>query len=234
MTAGSAAMMLTGEAACAQTYQECVAGLVALGVSPDVAATQCSQQGGNSATCLDRLMYVNVQANSGPTEIGEWRFDVVQGPEDGSAMRSSGCRTVGFAGMGGWRCPNQTMRFQVMTAREAQAVCSGTELPATTTVILNRSGNVSTSGQVLNYSFTAQSGQRIRILVTPSSGSSLDPVASLRDPLGVIVADNDDRAPGDVSSEITFTIARSGQHQVLVEGYGAVSRGNFNLLIERF
>lgn len=131
--ASSSTVLFAGESACAQTYQQCVSGLIASGVSPDVAATQCNQQVNSPTACIDRLMYVTARANSGPTSANEWRFNQTYGPTDGSAMRSAGCRLVGFAGLDGWRCPSQEMRFQVMTATDAQASCTATGTTSGTT-----------------------------------------------------------------------------------------------------
>ncbi|MBD2463595.1 PPC domain-containing protein [Oscillatoria sp. FACHB-1407] len=226
VAAGAASVLLSSKPACAQTFEECFQNLVRSGVSPDVAATTCNAQVNSPTACVDRLRFVTARASGGQTQGGTWRFAETYGPTDGSAMRAAGCRQAGFLGVDGWRCPNQEMRFEVMTAQQAQAACSGATAnnmgnsstqpntpfnrpnsntgntinqpprPTTTAAV---SAIVNTSGTV------PQNGHGVQtfaghagqnIRILVSGIRGFDPHTFLIGPDGTLLIDNDDRIPG--------------------------------------
>lgn len=69
-------------------------------------------------------------------------------------------------------------------------------------------------------------------LVTLSTASAdrLDTVLELFGPDGRAVAENDDRAPGDLTSQIIYVAATSGDYSAVVTGYGGAT-GAFELTI---
>jgi hypothetical protein len=162
--------------ACAQnaTYAECVQNLINLGVTPDVAATECRQfRGGNDdSSCIDRLMYTTARATSGPTDQGEWRFSQMVGSPQ--AMTAAGCRMVGFLGADGWRCPQQEMQFQVMSSAEAHARCNGLPVPSTTASSPFGGTNSRASSSTASHSFQVwnNTGRVIEFLYASPSGQN--------------------------------------------------------------
>lgn len=254
----SATMVLSSsQPACAQTLQECVQNLIQVGVSPDVAATTCQAQANSPAACVENMRYTTVRTTAGQTDSGTWRFPQTYGPPDGSAMRGAGCSSAGFLGVDGWRCPNQEMRFEVMTVQQAQAACTNSpntgnsgvnRPPQAGTAIRNNNpqtlttntGNIvtllSSSGTVFSNGsdsriFSGSAGQYVRIVVTGQQG--FDPQVTLTGPQNQVLAENDDRAPGDLNSEIYGVLPANGVYHIAVRGFGG-SSGTYTLRVEQF
>lgn len=80
------------------------------------------------------------------------------------------------------------------------------------------------------YTFYAEAGVTWEITVFGATG--FDPVISLYGPPGGRLLDsNDDRAVGDLASELRVTIQQDGNYAVMIEGAGGVSGGGYTLLI---
>ncbi|WP_291843438.1 PPC domain-containing protein [Maricaulis sp.] len=73
-----------------------------------------------------------------------------------------------------------------------------------------------------------EAGQIVTLTTQPTGG--FDTVLELLDPNGRPVAENDDREPGDLSSQITYLAEQSGRYTAVVTGYGGAT-GAFDLVI---
>ena len=95
-----------------------------------------------SANCVEQLRYRDIATTDGPDDDGLWRYPVsiigpnteeasLFGPGDvpGSSMQAVGCR-VGYSGFLGskatWRCPEDSLRVEAMSAAQAHGQCNGT------------------------------------------------------------------------------------------------------------
>jgi len=232
-TSTAIALSIDHRPACAQgsTYPECVAELINLGVSPDVAAQECrgTQPSGLDA-CINRAMFVTAQAASGPTEDGAWRYPLY-GPVDGSAMRQVGCRQRSVFEVSGWRCSSETMEFQVLSAPDAAAQCRGDRptSPPSSTTILQRQGTLSSNNTSQDFVFQGNANQTIRIRVLGEGG--FDPVVRLEDFSGRVLAENDDAGGGSFDSLLVHTLPRNESYRAVVRGFGNRS-GQFTILID--
>lgn len=73
-----------------------------------------------------------------------------------------------------------------------------------------------------------QAGQIVTLTAFGPSG--LDTVLSLRGPNGRVLAENDDVAPGDLSSRIVYRADRAGPYTVMVTGFGRAT-GDYELSV---
>ena len=70
-------------------------------------------------------------------------------------------------------------------------------------------GNINDRFPSVRYSFSAADGESVRLRMEPTSGD-LDPVLTLINPDGVIIARNDDEATGSRSSALAITLPAAG------------------------
>ncbi|MBL8148140.1 MAG: PPC domain-containing protein [Anaerolineae bacterium] len=70
-------------------------------------------------------------------------------------------------------------------------------------------GNINDRFPSVRYSFSAANGESVRLRMEPTSGD-LDPVLTLINPDGVIIARNDDEATGSRSSALAITLPAAG------------------------
>ena len=68
------------------------------------------------------------------------------------------------------------------------------------------------------------------VTLSTSSADRLDTVLELIGPDGRTVAENDDRSPGDLTSQIIYVVEASGNYSAVVTGYGGAT-GGFELSI---
>ncbi|OLF81368.1 hypothetical protein AWH62_01465 [Maricaulis sp. W15] len=73
-----------------------------------------------------------------------------------------------------------------------------------------------------------EAGQAVTVSTQPSGG--FDTMLELLGPDGRTVAENDDREPGDLSSQLIYVPQVSGRHTAVVTGYGGAT-GSFDLVI---
>jgi len=218
----------------------CVAAVSTVTMTASALTTNQSACAQTDNDCLDRLMYVTARASSGPTDRGEWRFSRQFGPQDGSAMYDAGCRTVGFLGAGGWRCPSEVMTFQVMSAAEAVARCNGHVPPdntfgnsgnstsnQTARVILNTNGFVNPYYEQPHIFNVQSNNQTVRIEVTGLNG--FDPTLRLENSAGSVINFNDDYGNG-LNSQLVYTLS-PGSYRAIVGGYNGAG-GNYNIVIQ--
>jgi hypothetical protein len=221
----------------------CVTAVSAMSITASALTTNQPACAQTDSSCIDRLMYVTARANSGPTpDRGEWRFSRTYGSTDGSVMRAAACRAVGFLGSDGWRCPNEVMTFQVMSASEAVARCNGYVPPANDgqnansgssnpnnqvgSTILNQNGFVPSNHEII-YAFNITNRtQSVRVQVGGYNG--FDPILRVEDSFGNILSENDDYGSG-LNSQLVFNLA-PGRYRAIVGGFGGAS-GNYNIVI---
>jgi len=78
-------------------------------------------------------------------------------------------------------------------------------------------------GDVDVFAFQATAGQRVRIDVTAKGltpPSAADPIVALLDGSGRKLAENDDRAPGQLDPLLEFTIAATGRYAISIRDFG--------------
>ncbi|MDX1993297.1 MAG: PPC domain-containing protein [bacterium] len=80
------------------------------------------------------------------------------------------------------------------------------------------------------YEVELQAGQTIIVEAYRVDGD-LDPVVAVRDSEGNIVAQNDDREPGNLDSRLEYTAEESGTYEVIMSNYGKTA-GDYRLTIE--
>jgi len=91
-------------------------------------------------------------------------------------------------------------------------------------------GALDPAGDVDFFAFQASAGQRVRIDVaakrlTPSSAA--DTIVALFDSSGRKLAENDDRAPGQLDSLLEFTVATAGRYAFSIRDFGNKGGPNF-------
>ncbi|WP_239113138.1 trypsin-like peptidase domain-containing protein [Halomicronema sp. CCY15110] len=78
------------------------------------------------------------------------------------------------------------------------------------------------------FTFDGEAGQAVTItLVSPE----FDTYLAVVDSGGNLVAENDDIAPGNTNSEVSFTLPMSGPYLVIVNGYSQSDQGTYSLTI---
>lgn len=92
----------------------------------------------------------------------------------------------------------------------------------------NLTGELTSRAPRATFEVQLQAGQVVTL--TTSSSENLDTVLTLNGPNGRRVAENDDVAPGILSSRIVYVAAASGRHTAVVSGYNG-ARGPFELSI---
>jgi Tfp pilus assembly protein PilV len=215
----------------------CVTAVSMLSMTASTLGTSQPACAQTDSACIDRLMYVTARANSGPTDRGEWRFYQQYGAANGSAMTNAGCRTVGFLGADGWRCPSEVMTFQVMSAAEAVARCNGYVPPDNTygnstnnqaaRIILNTNSYIAANYERFHDFNVSGSNRTIRIEVTGLNG--FDPTLRLENSAGSVINFNDDYGNG-FNSQLVYTLP-PGNYRAIVGGYSGVG-GNYNIVIQ--
>lgn len=90
------------------------------------------------------------------------------------------------------------------------------------------SGELTAQAPRASYEVTLQAGQVVTL--TTDTDTNLDTVLTLIGPDGEPVAQNDDDASGDLTSEIVYGAARAGTYTAVVTGYGNAT-GSFSLTI---
>lgn len=215
------------QSACAQTssYQDCVADLIALGVSPDVAAQQCNNPQSAGTSCAERLMFQTAQATSGPTPEGRWRFSTV-GDRSGEDMRAAGCSNEAPFSSSPWRCPTQTMRIQVMDAAEAAAACHGQPGQPSAGTTTRQTGVLTASNPATHF-FQGNAGQSVTLDL---SSEDFDTYLTLYGPDGRVIAENDD-SNGGFNSQIVTRLPATGTYRLEVRGFSNFAAGQYALTI---
>ncbi len=87
-------------------------------------------------------------------------------------------------------------------------------------------------GDVCEYTFGGRAGQRISVAMNRSPGSSLDPLLELVDPLGRIVARDDDSGGNRNSLISNYQLRRSGVYTIQARSYEGSSGGAYVLRLE--
>ncbi|MBZ0306593.1 MAG: pre-peptidase C-terminal domain-containing protein, partial [Anaerolineae bacterium] len=92
-------------------------------------------------------------------------------------------------------------------------------------------GEISAAEEQDVYTYQGRAGETVEIRVTSLPGSGLDIVLELYDSLNTSLMLNDDRAPGDSNSAITFTFEFDDTYQIIVRGYARLSTGAYEVVI---
>ncbi len=86
-------MQLSQPAMARETVRQCMQDLIDDGISETNAAIACrGQRGNNRGDNRNRDRYLELQARSGPTVEGRWRYSAPGVPDD--AMRRAGCEHI--------------------------------------------------------------------------------------------------------------------------------------------
>lgn len=117
-------MQLSQPAMASKTVRQCMQDLIDDGISEANAAIACrGQQGNNRGNNRNRDRYLELQARSGPTVEGRWRYSAPGVPDD--AMRRVGCEHIKGDD---WRCP--TSRLQVYLQNDRKSFIQLPQPPA--------------------------------------------------------------------------------------------------------
>ncbi len=87
-------------------------------------------------------------------------------------------------------------------------------------------GEVGATGAAVAFEFDLDADEIITFFT--ESDENFDTVMSISDAMGNALAENDDRAPGDLQSLIVFRATQAGSYTVNIAGYGGAS-GRFDL-----
>jgi subtilisin-like proprotein convertase family protein len=91
-------------------------------------------------------------------------------------------------------------------------------------------GTIDDGSESESWEIDLQAGTIVVINANKTSGN-LDTYLTLIDPNGDIVAENDDRGDGTYNSEITYEVADSGTHVIVVERYDSSTDGDYELIV---
>jgi hypothetical protein len=96
-----------------ESIRQCMRELIGDGISETNAAIACrGQRGSNRGNYRNRQRYLELQARSGPTPEGRWRYSAPGVPYD--AMLRAGCQNISGDD---WRCPTPKLRVYVQNHR---------------------------------------------------------------------------------------------------------------------
>gem|GEM_PF-370555 len=115
-----------------------------------------------------------------------------------------------------------TLRVEIRAA-------GGTAAGATTEV-LTADGTIDDSTETEAFEVDLEAGTVVVIDVEQTDGN-LDTVATLLDPNGELVAENDDRGDGTYNSRIIYGVETTGTHTVVVSRYDSSTEGDYELTV---
>lgn len=91
--------------------------------------------------------------------------------------------------------------------------------------------NLQRTNQTRYYVFEAAAGDEILILMEANNPEQFDTLLSLYDADGILIARNDDEAPGNLNSRIETVLTESGRYYIVAGSY--FGSGPYELLLDR-
>jgi len=103
------------------------------------------------------------------------------------------------------------------------------ELSSQAAIVLQSSGNLDDQSQEVKFTLTLNAGD---VLIADTYGitGKLDPILTLLDAGGSLLAENDDRGDGSYDSEIIYSIPADGSYSLIVSRYSEEVSGEFMII----